>query len=122
MSTVYPRHPLPEPFDGAACDGFQPTLEIVGKRWTGGILQAVASGAQRFGEILRTVEGLSDRLLSQRLKELEQHGLVIRTVVPSTPVQIRYTLSEPGRSLLKILEPLARWGADQQARHNAITR
>lgn len=119
MSIAHPQRPLPEPFDGAACDGFQPTLEIVGKRWTGGILLAVAMGAQRFGEILRTVDGLSDRLLSQRLKELEEHGLIIRTVVPSTPVQIRYALSGSGRSLLTILQPLARWGADQQARRNA---
>jgi DNA-binding HxlR family transcriptional regulator len=116
MSTASVRRPLPQPFDGAACDGFQPTLEIVGKRWTGGILLAVAMGAQRFGEILRTVDGLSDRLLSQRLKELEGHGLVVRTVVPTTPVQIRYALSEPGISLLRILQPLARWGTEQQAR------
>jgi DNA-binding HxlR family transcriptional regulator len=112
------RHPLPV-IDGAACDGFRPTLEIVGKRWTGAILLAIAMGAHRFGEMLHTVGGLSDRLLSQRLKELEGHGLVIRTVVPTTPVQIRYTLSEPGRNLLALLKPLAAWGADQEARRNA---
>lgn len=104
---------------GEACDGYQSTLEIVGKRWTGSILLAISVGARRFGEILRTVDGLSDRLLSQRLKELEGHGLVVRTVVPSTPVQIRYTLSEPGKSLLAILQPLARWGAEHEAARKA---
>ncbi|HJP77160.1 MAG TPA: helix-turn-helix domain-containing protein [Pseudonocardiaceae bacterium] len=104
---------------GEACDGYQSTLEIVGKRWTGSILLAITMGARRFGEILRTVDGLSDRLLSQRLKELEGHGLVIRTVVPTTPVQIRYTLSDSGTSLLTILQPLARWGAEHEARHKA---
>lgn len=105
--------------DGEACDRFQPTLEIVGKRWTGAILLAVAMGAQRFGEILRLVEGLSDRLLSQRLKELEAHGLMVRTVVPTTPVQIRYSLTDSGASLLTVLQPLAKWGADHDARRKA---
>lgn len=122
MSTSPARPPRPLIIDGAACDGFQTTLEIVGKRWSGAILLAVARGAGRFGEILRMVGGLSDRLLSQRLKELEEQGLVIRTVVPTTPVQIRYSLSEPGRSLLTILQPLARWGADHEARRKtAVT-
>lgn len=112
MSTAHSARPPLRTIPGEACDGYQPTLEIVGKRWTGSILMAIAMGAQRFGEVLRTVDGLSDRLLSQRLKELEGHGLVIRTVVPSTPVQIRYSLSEPGRSLLAVLQPLARWGAE----------
>ncbi|HEY4023931.1 MAG TPA: helix-turn-helix domain-containing protein [Pseudonocardiaceae bacterium] len=118
MSAAHSPRPLPPTFDGAACDGFQTTLEIIGKRWSGGVLLAVARGAQRFGEILRMVDGLSDRLLSQRLKELEEHGLVIRTVVPTTPVQIRYSLSDSARSLLMILQPLARWGADHGVRHN----
>jgi DNA-binding HxlR family transcriptional regulator len=116
MSTVHSARPPLPTIPGEACDGFQPTLEIIGKRWTGSILLAIAMGAQRFGEVLRTVDGLSDRLLSQRLKELEEHGLVIRTVVPSTPVQIRYSLSDSGRSLLAILTPLARWGAEHEAR------
>ena len=119
MSTAQPGRPRPSVIDGEACDGFQTTLEIVGKRWTGAILMAIAMGAHRFGEVLHTVDGLSDRLLSQRLKELESHGLVIRTVVPTTPVQIRYTLSDPGQSLLALLQPLARWGADQEARRAA---
>lgn len=119
MSAAPSPRPLPFTIDGEACDGFQPTLEIIGKRWTGSVLLAVAMGAQRFGEILRLVEGLSDRLLSQRLKELEEHGLMLRTVVPTTPVQIRYSLTDSGRKLFAVLQPLAKWGADHEASRKA---
>jgi DNA-binding HxlR family transcriptional regulator len=119
MSTVKSARQLPPVIPGQACDGFQTSLEIVGKRWTGSILLAIALGAERFGEVLHTVDGLSDRLLSLRLKELEEQGLVIRTVVPSTPVLIRYSLTDSGRSLLAILQPLARWGAEHEARRTS---
>ncbi|RSM78681.1 transcriptional regulator [Kibdelosporangium aridum] len=91
-------------------DGFQRTIELVGKRWTGAVLLAIGAGTERFGEILSTVPGLSDRLLSQRLKELEANNLVTRTVEPTTPVLIRYTLTRRGRELVHALQPLVEWG------------
>ncbi len=96
--------------DDAECRRFQSSVELVGKRWSSGILLAVAQGSSRFSEILGTVTGLSDRLLSQRLKELEQAGLVQRDVVPTTPVQVRYTLTAQGTDLMKSLQPLVAWG------------
>ena len=93
----------------------QVTLELVGRRWSGAILLALATGAERFGEILCRIEGISDRLLSQRLKELEGEGLVTRTVVPTMPVQVRYGLTDPGRELIVALQPLVKWGV-QRAR------
>jgi len=92
------------------CRRFQSSVELIGKRWSSGILMAVWQGAQRFSEILAAVPGLSDRLLSARAKELEQLGLLRREVIPTTPVQIRYTVTERGDQLMRALQPLVGWG------------
>ncbi|GII99791.1 HxlR family transcriptional regulator [Sediminihabitans luteus] len=89
---------------------FQRTLELVGRRWSGAILFAGVAGARRFVEYRRAVHGISDRLLAQRLKELERQGLVEREVVPSTPVQILYRPTPRGAELMAALGPLASWG------------
>jgi DNA-binding HxlR family transcriptional regulator len=102
--------PQPSILHEEECRGFQKAVELVGRRWTSAILLALSRGARRFGEILALVDGLSDRLLSQRLKELEAEGLVVRTVVPTTPVQVRYELSGRGRELMIALQPLVNWG------------
>ena len=96
--------------DDAACLRFLSSVELVGKRWSSGILLAIARGATRFSEIVATVPGLSDRLLAQRLKELEESGLLRREVIASTPVQVRYGLTEAGADLMESLQPLAAWG------------
>jgi DNA-binding HxlR family transcriptional regulator len=86
------------------------TMDLVGRRWSAVIMIAIGMGAQRFGEIKRLVDGISDRMLSQRLKELADEGLVERTVVPTTPAHSVYTLTETGRGLMIALQPLVRWG------------
>ncbi|MFF0450284.1 winged helix-turn-helix transcriptional regulator [Streptomyces sp. NPDC004609] len=91
------------------CPSFEGTLEMIGRRWTGSVLQAAAQGARRFGEYRAVINGISDRLLSQRLKELEAAGLIDRTVIPTTPVQIRYRLAPDGQALVDALVPLAQW-------------
>jgi DNA-binding HxlR family transcriptional regulator len=96
--------------DDEECRRFQSSVELVGKRWSSGILLSLVQGASRFTEILATVSGLSDRLLSQRLKELERAGLVDRDVIATTPVQVRYHLTERGADLMKSLQPLVTWG------------
>ena len=95
--------------DDAACRRFLSSVEHVGKRWSSGVLLAIARGATRFSEIIAAVPGLSDRLLAQRLKELEASGLVRREVIATTPVQIRYALTEAGLDLMQSLQPLAAW-------------
>ncbi|MFC4865383.1 MULTISPECIES: helix-turn-helix domain-containing protein [Streptomonospora] len=96
------------------CDVFQEVLELVGRRWMGVILLAGARGAQRFSEYRRFIGAISDRMLSQRLKELESLGLLEREVVPTTPVQILYRPSPRGRGLLDALEPLVTWGHEHR--------
>jgi DNA-binding HxlR family transcriptional regulator len=85
-------------------------LELVGRRWTGAILLAGSRGARRFSEYRASVGGVSDRLLAQRLRELEAWRLIERTVIPSTPVQIRYALTVRGAELMAVLQPLVDWG------------
>ncbi|MFI6079451.1 winged helix-turn-helix transcriptional regulator [Streptomyces sp. NPDC051217] len=103
-------HHLPSILDEQECRSFQTAVELVGRRWSGAILLAVSRGAERFGQIVASVDGLSDRLLSQRLKELEAQGLIVRTVVPTTPAHAVYTLSTDGKKLMAALQPLVNWG------------
>lgn len=96
--------------DAEACRAFQRTLERVGKRWSGAILLAGTRGARRFGEYRRMVPGISDRLLVERLRELEGLGLIEREVVPTMPVQVLYRPTAEGSDLMVALQPLVHWG------------
>ncbi len=91
------------------CASYTHAIEIVGRRWTGAIVRSMLAGSCRFGEILSAVPGLSDRLLSERLKELEHEGIVERTVTPSTPVRIEYRLTDKGRALASVVRAVADW-------------
>jgi DNA-binding HxlR family transcriptional regulator len=99
-----------ELIDDEECRRTAAIVERVGRRWNGSILLALARGASRFTEIAARVDGLSDRMLAARLKELEQIGLVDRTVEPTTPVSVRYRLTARGRDLVASLQPLAAYG------------
>ncbi len=91
------------------CAMYSEALEIIGRRWTGAILRALLAGRTRFNEIGSTVPGLSDRLLSERLKELETQGVITRTVTPSTPVRIEYALTPMGEALMPVVAAVAEW-------------
>ena len=91
------------------CPMFQDAVELIGRRWTGAIVRALLSGSNRFGEVLSRVPGLSDRLLSERLRELESAGIVKRTVYPEVPVRIEYDLTEKGLELQSIVGAISDW-------------
>jgi DNA-binding HxlR family transcriptional regulator len=91
------------------CAVYTQAMEIIGRRWTGAILRSLLAGNHRFSEILVTVPGLSDRLLSERLKELEAEGIVQRKVTPCTPVRIDYDLTEKGRALNGVIRQVSEW-------------
>jgi len=95
--------------DDGGCRTFVRAVEFAGKKWNAAILMAIARDAHRYSDIRTIVTGISDRLLSVRLRELEAHGLVERTVIPTSPVQVRYDLSESGRDLLDALNSLNVW-------------
>src|SRR5215475_10290325 len=81
------------------CPHFHAAIELIGKRWTGAIVCALTERPMRFGELGKAVPGLSDRLLSQRLRELEDEGLVEREVEAGTPVRVTYSLTATGEDL-----------------------
>ncbi|MDE5054696.1 helix-turn-helix transcriptional regulator (plasmid) [Niallia taxi] len=86
------------------------SFELIGKRWTGLIIYVLLSGPKRFSEIHKIIPDLSKRMLTERMKELEDHGIVIRHIVKERPVRAEYLLTEKGMELGKILGPLSQWG------------
>jgi DNA-binding HxlR family transcriptional regulator len=91
------------------CPRYHHAMELIGRRWTGAILRVLINGPHRFNELLHTIPGLSDRLLSERLGELETEGLVIRQVLPGPPVRVEYSLSERGYDLEQVIRAIATW-------------
>jgi DNA-binding HxlR family transcriptional regulator len=91
------------------CPNFHEAIELIGKRWTGAILCALTERPMRYGELGKAVPGLSDRLLSQRLRELEDEGLVEREVEAGTPVRVTYSLTATGEDLGPAIRELKAW-------------
>jgi DNA-binding HxlR family transcriptional regulator len=91
------------------CPRYHRAVEIVGARWSGAILQVMLGGALRFGEIEGAIPDLSSRMLSQRLKEFEQEGIVERCVIPDKPVRVEYRLTAKGRALGPVVRTLSVW-------------
>jgi DNA-binding HxlR family transcriptional regulator len=95
--------------EAPVCRHFQRAAEIIGKRWTTQILRGLLSGDTRYSQLSHGIAGISDKVLSERLKELEAEGIVERCVTPDTPVRIDYRLTEKGRDLSQAIEALAGW-------------
>ena len=102
---------LEHPETPSCCPHFHRAVELVGKRWTGAILYVLLESGRpmRFSEIGHAVPDLSDRLLSERMKELEAAGIVERHVTGTSPIKVEYELTERGRELDPALGELKRW-------------
>jgi len=96
------------------CPHFHAAIELIGKRWSGAIIWAMGEGPMRFNELKKAIPGLSDRLLSQRLRELEEAGVVKRTVEDGLPVKVSYGLTEKGRTLKPAIQSLRQWACHWQ--------
>jgi DNA-binding HxlR family transcriptional regulator len=95
------------------CSLYHRAVELVGKRWTGAILLVmIDAGPLRFSEVKARVPELSDRLLSERMKELEAEGIVERRVIADTPVRVEYALTEKGRALEPAVRELGSWARE----------
>ena len=94
---------------GSICPRYEHAIQLLGKRWTGLLLDALMEGPRRFCELTATVEGLSDRVLSDRLRELEVEGVVDRIVYPQIPVRVEYKLTEKGLALKPVVEAIHNW-------------
>ena len=97
---------------GAFCPYFHHAVELIGRRWTGAIIRALLNDVERFSELVATIPGLSDRMLSERLKELEAEGIVHRTVIPETPVRIEYHLTPKGHALASVVDAISAWSGE----------
>lgn len=95
--------------ESKVCVRYHHAVELIGRRWTGAIISLLMRGPQGFNEMLTAVPGLSDRLLTERLRELESEGLVLRTVLPGPPVRVSYELTDAGKDLKPVIECLGRW-------------
>src|SRR5919205_4124978 len=102
--------------DGAGresvCPYYHQAVELLGKRWTGAIVDALLPAPRRFSEIAQAIPQISDRLLSMRLRELEAEGIVERQVLDGSPVRVEYALTQKGAALEPAIRALRGWARD----------
>ncbi|MDB5955436.1 helix-turn-helix domain-containing protein [Ramlibacter sp.] len=107
--TTEPQHPFPN------CRRVGDILARIGDKWTILLLMAIGDRRMRFGELHRAITGVSQRMLTVTLRNLEHDGILIRTVYPTIPPRVEYELSDRGRSLKLALVPIAKWALENQA-------
>ena len=98
MSNVHP-----------VCARFHAAIELLGARWSGAVLQALFTGSHRFADIRAAIPGVSDMMLTRRLRELEDAGLVERQVMPTSPVRVEYHLTPMGLEAGPVLDAVIGW-------------
>ena len=96
----------------ALCTRFHQASELVGRRWTGAIIYVLLQQRCRFAALRTAIPDITDRMLSERLQELEDEEIVARTVIPDTPVRVEYSLTPKGRALTKAMDAIADWAHD----------
>lgn len=100
-----------DPDTRCCCPDYHVAVELIGRRWTGAIVAVLlADSPRRFSELRASVPGLSDRVLSQRMRELEAEDVVVRTVHPGPPLRVEYTLTPKGHDLEPVVRALESWG------------
>lgn len=95
---------------GTECS-IEKALEVLDGKWTFLIIRDLFDGVKRFGELRKSLKGVSPKTLSLRLKELEKHDIIRRTAYPTVPPTVEYTLTEKGNSLRPIIKAMKLWGA-----------
>ena len=91
------------------CRRFHKASELIGRRWTGAIIYVLLRSRCRFATLRDAIPDITDRMLSDRLQELEQEEIVERTVVPDTPIRVEYSLTKKGRALAAAIDAIADW-------------
>ena len=99
----------PHPVVPQVCARFHRAIELIGSRWTGAILSTLLQGRTRYASIKAAIPDITDRMLSERLRSLEAEDLVVRSVVPDTPVRVEYELTKKGRELQDALHEIGSW-------------
>jgi DNA-binding HxlR family transcriptional regulator len=91
------------------CPRYHHAVELIGRRWTGAIIRCLLHGRARYNELRTIIPEISDRMLSERLRELELEGVVVRTVIPDSPVRVEYELTAKGRALEDAVVAIGEW-------------
>ncbi|MDX6311942.1 MAG: hypothetical protein QOF44_1406 [Streptomyces sp.] len=91
------------------CVRFHAAIEMIGTRWSGAVLRALFTGQHRYAQIKAAVPGVSDTMLAQRLRALQEQELIERRVLSTTPVQVEYHLTQRGLELEPVLEAIITW-------------
>jgi DNA-binding HxlR family transcriptional regulator len=104
------------------CPQFHRAIELIGRRWTGAIIFVLLRARCRFATLRDAIPDITDRMLSERLQELEQEGVVERTVVPETPVRVEYDLTKKGRSLATVFDAVGHWAHEWAPKERASPR
>src|SRR6201989_1186479 len=98
-----------DPHPPSLCLRFHRASELIGRRWTGAIIFVMLKSRCRFATLRTAIPDITDRMLSERLQELEQEGIVERTVIPETPVRVEYALTRKGRALASAIDAISDW-------------
>lgn len=102
------------------CPRYHRAIELIGKRWSGAIIILLLQGRSRFHEISASIPEMSDRMLSERLKEFEAEGIVRRSVTPETPVRVEYRLTDKGRDLRDAVTAISEWAENWLEEERAL--
>jgi DNA-binding HxlR family transcriptional regulator len=94
---------------GAFCPRYHRAVELIGRRWTGAVIRVLLGGRARYHELRDAIPDISDRMLAERLRELEREGVIDRVVIPETPVRVEYDLTEKGRALEPVVRAISAW-------------
>lgn len=92
------------------CPKYESSIDILGKKWTGLIIRVLLDGPKRFKDVKGQIPDMSDRMLTERIKELESHGILRRNVYAETPVRIEYELTDMGKDLEHVISAIQQWG------------
>ncbi|MDD5894579.1 MAG: helix-turn-helix domain-containing protein [Coriobacteriaceae bacterium] len=90
------------------------TLRLIGSKWKIQVIQRLLDRPWRFNELWRSIDGVSQKVLTEALRQLESDGVITRTVYPEVPVRVEYALSDLGESMRPIIDSMAKWGAGYQ--------
>src|SRR5690606_19336414 len=118
LTLSYPYTTAPEPghrHDSADCRAISSLLARLGDKWTMLVVEILGSGPARFNELRRLIGGISQKMLTTTLRQLERDGMVTRTVYPTIPPRVDYELTDLGRGLLVPVHALADWARDNMA-------
>ena len=91
------------------CGAFHDAIELIGRRWTGAIIYLLLRSRCRFATLRDAIPDITDRMLSERLQELEHQGIVERTVLPDPPVRVEYSLTPKGKALASAMDAIGEW-------------